>query len=159
MRRAWTRCLPRRRKKTSVFHWVRKKETILALQLEWLGRLRQAIGRQVVEEMPDGERRIRVEQLYASMSVNSGRRGPLPYVDVKTSQLLSNAMILERLERVTYAQQSVLGQADALEQINWTDHNLQRKISETEKLHSQILQFKQPVTCMPPPKGKRRQTA
>jgi hypothetical protein len=145
--------------KNSAFHWVRKRETILALQLDALARLRQAIGRVVTEEV-DGKVRTRVEQLYASLQVNSGRFDVKPFEEVKRSPVLSSALMLDRLARITYAQQAVLSKADALEEVDWSDETLQRKIGEIEQLHAQIMQFRQPRAHFPPPpEGKKRKAA
>jgi hypothetical protein len=145
--------------KTSVFHRVRQSETILQLQLEWLARVRQSLGREVTEETPEGKRRTRVEPLYCSLSVNSGKYEPHTYEELKASPVLSTAIILDRLQRVTYAQQGVLGQADVLEEVNWTDQAIQRGLARIEKLNQQLLQFKQPVRIPPrpaPATGRKR---
>jgi hypothetical protein len=143
--------------KNSVFHYVRQKETVLQLQLEWLGRVRQSIGREVIEKTEDGTMRRRVEPYCYSVSVNSGKHQLHTPEEAKHSPAVANAIILDRIQRVTYAQQSVLKQGEVLaEEINWGDQAIQKGLSQVEKLNKQLLQFKQAARISPEPTSRKR---
>jgi hypothetical protein len=49
--------------------------------------------------------------------------------------------MLERLEWLTKAQQSALNKAAALERIDWTELRLQRKMTQIDRQHGQILRL------------------
>jgi hypothetical protein len=52
-------------------------------------------------------------------------------------------LMLDRLDRIIHAQQSLLQKADALlpDGIDWTDQALQRKLAQIEQRNSEIMRL------------------